>query len=244
MRRIRASGAPNGTSCSPSASCGVLAPSPRTKRPDDSEASVAAAMAMVAALRFHTPMIPVPSADPRGLHGRLGQQHRRVVGPRLRQVEAVEAGAVGRRRQLGDDLAAVLERHERRRRSPDGSWRAYSTRPCAAPRPVLRSVRMRIRGRAPALRGPCSSPPPRSRVTPRSSWPRRPHPGLRDRPPVRRRHRPPGSGAGQRVALVQPHHAAGAAGGRHQAGPVSALAGRAGRRHRCRARPTPRWCAR
>ena len=61
MRRIRDRGAPNGTSCRPSASCGVLAPSPRTKRPDDSEASVAAAMAMVAALRFHTPMIPVPS---------------------------------------------------------------------------------------------------------------------------------------------------------------------------------------
>ena len=39
---------------------GVLAPSPRTKRPDDSDASVAAAMAIVAALRFHTPMIPVP----------------------------------------------------------------------------------------------------------------------------------------------------------------------------------------
>ena len=29
-------------------------------RPDDSDASVAAAMAIVAALRFHTPMIPVP----------------------------------------------------------------------------------------------------------------------------------------------------------------------------------------
>ena len=58
---MRPTGAANGTSCSPSASCGVLAPSPSTKRPPETDASVAAAIAMVAALRFHTPRIPVPS---------------------------------------------------------------------------------------------------------------------------------------------------------------------------------------
>jgi hypothetical protein len=61
VRRMRATGAVNGTSWNPSASCGVLAPSPRTKRPPEIVASVAAAIAMVAALRFQTPRMPVPS---------------------------------------------------------------------------------------------------------------------------------------------------------------------------------------
>jgi hypothetical protein len=48
---MRGTGGPNGMSGRPSASCGVLAPRPSTKRPLDIECSVAAAIAMVAALR-------------------------------------------------------------------------------------------------------------------------------------------------------------------------------------------------
>jgi hypothetical protein len=43
------------------ASCGVLAPRPSTKRPSEIACIVAAAIAMVAALRFQMPRIPVPS---------------------------------------------------------------------------------------------------------------------------------------------------------------------------------------
>ncbi|HEU4368794.1 MAG TPA: hypothetical protein VFV05_11285 [Methylomirabilota bacterium] len=48
IRRMRGTGGSNGVSCRPSASCGVLAPRPSTKRPPDIECSVAAAIAMVA----------------------------------------------------------------------------------------------------------------------------------------------------------------------------------------------------
>ena len=62
VRRIFAMGATNGTSCNPSVSCAVLAPSLSTKRPADSAASVEAPMASVPGLRPHTPRMPVPSA--------------------------------------------------------------------------------------------------------------------------------------------------------------------------------------
>ena len=58
---MRGTGGSNGVSCRPSASCGVLAPRPSTKRPPDIACSVAAAIAMVAALRFQMPRMPVPS---------------------------------------------------------------------------------------------------------------------------------------------------------------------------------------
>ncbi len=62
MRRMRGAGASNGVSCRPSASWGVLAPRPSTKRPPEIAWSVAAAIAIVAALRFQMPRIPVPMA--------------------------------------------------------------------------------------------------------------------------------------------------------------------------------------
>ena len=93
------------------APCSRRAPArsvPTTARPASRRA-----MAIVPALRPHTPRMPVPRRMRRVFTAASAISTVDVVGPRLRQVEAVEAQALGRPPcQLGDDLAAVLERHD------------------------------------------------------------------------------------------------------------------------------------
>src|SRR4029453_13368910 len=91
-----------------------------------------------------------------------------VGGPRLRQVKPVEAGTVGRRGQLGDDLAAVLEGHERHGDPRTAHGALFYPTLHRAPS-CARSAGCRFEGVACSARL-CSSPPPRVRGPPRVSW--------------------------------------------------------------------------
>src|SRR5215831_17508569 len=92
--RIRGTGGANGVSCRPSASCGVLAPRPSTKRPPEIAWSVVAAIAMVAALRLTDTEDPGSERDPPRARGRLGEEHGHVVPPCFWHEEAVVAEAI------------------------------------------------------------------------------------------------------------------------------------------------------
>jgi hypothetical protein len=56
----RLTGARKVTSCSPSASCGLPAPTPSTNRPPDSSSRLAASIAMLPSPRPQTLITPVP----------------------------------------------------------------------------------------------------------------------------------------------------------------------------------------
>ena len=106
----RSIGARNATSCSPSASWGLPAPSPRANRPPDTSARLVASIARLAALRPQTLITPESDADMAGCVGDLGQQHGNVVSPPLGHEQRRIAELLGPGGHLQHHLPPGLQR--------------------------------------------------------------------------------------------------------------------------------------
>jgi hypothetical protein len=113
VSRIRCNGRSNGMPCHPSITCGPLTPRPRRNRPFDIASRLIAVIATSAGVRVPACMIAVPSLTRDGARRHEGDRRRRVVAPRLRGPDVVDAETLRLDRVRGHLVPVVVRQSQR-----------------------------------------------------------------------------------------------------------------------------------